>query len=56
MNPEEKIEAARKKQEEGNALYNAKKYARASKRYDQVGSPSYYGIDRRPVRRLGLVF
>jgi len=36
MNNEEKIEAARRKQEEGNALYNAKKYARASKRYEQA--------------------
>jgi FK506-binding protein 4/5 len=36
MNNEEKIEVARKKQEEGNALYNAKKYARASKRYEQA--------------------
>lgn len=37
MNTEEKIEAAGKKKEEGNALFKAGKYARASKRYEKVG-------------------
>lgn len=36
MNNEEKIEAAGKKKEEGNALFKAGKYARASKRYEKV--------------------
>lgn len=36
MNTEEKIEAAGKKKEEGNALFKSKKYARASKRYEKV--------------------
>jgi len=36
MNTEEKIEAASKKQAEGSALYKAQKYARASKRFEQV--------------------
>lgn len=36
MNTEEKIEAAGKKKEEGNALFKAGKYARASKRYEKV--------------------
>ena len=36
MNTEEKIEAAGKKKEEGNALYKAGKYAKASKRYEKV--------------------
>ncbi|OIW01302.1 hypothetical protein TanjilG_10463 [Lupinus angustifolius] len=36
MNTEEKIEAAGKKKEEGNALFKAGKYARASKRYDKA--------------------
>ncbi|CAL0304550.1 unnamed protein product [Lupinus luteus] len=36
MNTQEKIEAAGKKKEEGNALFKAGKYARASKRYDKA--------------------
>ncbi|CAA7058905.1 unnamed protein product [Microthlaspi erraticum] len=35
MNIQEKIEAAGKKKEEGNALFKAGKYARASKRYER---------------------
>ncbi|CAH2044761.1 unnamed protein product [Thlaspi arvense] len=35
MNTQEKIEAAGKKKEEGNALFKAGKYARASKRYER---------------------
>ncbi|KAL9271382.1 Peptidyl-prolyl cis-trans isomerase FKBP65-like protein [Drosera capensis] len=35
MNTQEKIEAAGKKKEEGNALFKAGKYARASKRYEK---------------------
>lgn len=36
MNTQEKIEATGKKKEEGNALFKAGKYARASKRYEKV--------------------
>ncbi|CAI8608195.1 unnamed protein product [Vicia faba] len=36
MNTEEKIQAAGKKKEEGNALFKAGKYARASKRYEKA--------------------
>jgi len=36
MNTQEKIKAARKKKEEGNALFRAGKYMRASKRYEKV--------------------
>lgn len=36
MNTQEKIEAAGKKKEEGNALFKAGKYERASKRYEKV--------------------
>lgn len=36
MNTEEKIEAAGKKKEEGNAKFKAGKYALASKRYEKV--------------------
>lgn len=36
MNTPEKIEAAGKKKEEGNALFKAGKYERASKRYEKV--------------------
>lgn len=36
MNTQEKIEAAGKKKEEGNTLFKAGKYARASKRYERV--------------------
>lgn len=36
MNTEEKIEAAGKKKEEGNVLFKAGKYARASKRYEKA--------------------
>ncbi|CAN1302157.1 Peptidyl-prolyl cis-trans isomerase FKBP65 [Linum perenne] len=43
MNTEEKIEAAGKKKEEGNALFKAGKYVRASKRYEKVCLNS--GID-----------
>jgi hypothetical protein len=39
MNTTEKIEAALKKKEEGNVLFKAGKYARASKRYEKV-----YGV------------
>lgn len=38
MNTPEKIEAAGKKKEEGNALFKAGKYARASQRYEKVSS------------------
>lgn len=38
MNTQEKIEAAGKKKEEGNVLFKAGKYARASKRYEKVGA------------------
>ncbi|KAL0369439.1 UNVERIFIED_CONTAM: Peptidyl-prolyl cis-trans isomerase FKBP65 [Sesamum angustifolium] len=36
MNTEEKIEAAGKKKEEGNALFKAGNYVKASKRYEKV--------------------
>lgn len=36
MNTEEKIEAAGKKKEEGNVLFKAGKYSRASKRYEKA--------------------
>ena len=36
MNRSEKIEAAGKKKEEGNALFKAGKFERASKRYEKV--------------------
>ncbi|KAF5465108.1 hypothetical protein F2P56_015139 [Juglans regia] len=36
MNTQEKIEAAGKKKEEGNALFKAAKYERASKRYEKA--------------------
>lgn len=36
MNTDEKIEAAGKKKEEGNVLFKAGKYAKASKRYEKV--------------------
>ncbi|KAL5997213.1 70 kDa peptidyl-prolyl isomerase [Asimina triloba] len=36
MNNAEKIEASGKKKEEGNALFNVGKYARASKRYEKA--------------------
>lgn len=36
LNNEEKIEAAGKKKEEGNALFKSGKYARASKRYEKA--------------------
>lgn len=36
MNTEEKIEAAGKKKEEGNAFFKAGKYAKASKRYEKA--------------------
>ena len=36
MNTQEKIEAAGKKKEEGNVLFKAGKYARASNRYEKV--------------------
>ncbi|KAJ7950530.1 Peptidylprolyl isomerase [Quillaja saponaria] len=36
MNTEEKIEAAGKKKEQGNVLFKAGKYARASKRYEKA--------------------
>ncbi|KAL5542794.1 hypothetical protein UlMin_010504 [Ulmus minor] len=36
MNTQEKIEAAGKKKEEGNVLFKAGKYERASKRYEKV--------------------
>ncbi|KAK7290257.1 hypothetical protein RIF29_04547 [Crotalaria pallida] len=36
LNTQEKIEAAGKKKEEGNVLFKAGKYARASKRYEQA--------------------
>ncbi|KAM6553505.1 hypothetical protein CsatB_014267 [Cannabis sativa] len=42
MNTQEKIEAAGKKKEEGNALFKAGKYERASKRYEKaVGFVEY---------------
>lgn len=36
MVAEEKVEAAGKKKEEGNVLFKAGKYLRASKRYEKV--------------------
>lgn len=36
MNTPEKIEAAGKKKEEGNALFKAGKYAKAANRYEKV--------------------
>ncbi|GMI70034.1 hypothetical protein like AT5G48570 [Hibiscus trionum] len=36
MNPQEKIQASGKKKEEGNALFKAGKYERASKRYEKA--------------------
>lgn len=36
MSAQEKIEAAAKKKEEGNAWFKAGKYLRASKRYEKV--------------------
>ncbi|KAK7339107.1 hypothetical protein VNO77_19751 [Canavalia gladiata] len=36
MNTQEKLEAAAKKKEEGNVLFKAGKYARASKRYEKA--------------------
>ncbi len=36
MNTQEKIEAAGKKKEEGNALFKTGRYERASKRYEKV--------------------
>lgn len=36
MNTPEKIEAAGKKKEEGNAFFKAGKYAKASNRYEKV--------------------
>lgn len=36
MNTPEKIEAAGKKKEEGNALFKQGKYLRASKKYEKV--------------------
>ena len=39
MNMEEKIEAAGKKKEEGNAPFKADEYARASKRYEKGCRP-----------------
>ena len=36
MNTQEKIEAAGKKKEEGNAWFKAGKYDRASRRYEKV--------------------
>jgi FK506-binding protein 4/5 len=36
MNTQEKIEAAGKKKEEGNAWFKAGKYERASRRYEKV--------------------
>lgn len=36
LNTQEKVEAAGKKKEEGNVLFKAGKYARASKRYEKV--------------------
>ena len=36
MNTLEKIEGAGKKKEEGNALFKASKYAKASKRYEKL--------------------
>lgn len=36
INTQEKIEAAGKKKEEGNVLFKAGKYVRASKRYEKV--------------------
>lgn len=36
MNTQEKIEAAGTKKEEGNVLFKAGKFAKASKRYEKV--------------------
>ncbi|KAH9679934.1 peptidylprolyl isomerase [Citrus sinensis] len=43
MNTQEKIEAAGKKKEEGNVLFKAGKYERASKRYEKA--VNYIGYD-----------
>ncbi|KAJ4966096.1 hypothetical protein NE237_017945 [Protea cynaroides] len=43
MNTEEKIEAAGRKKEEGNALFKAGRYVRASKRYEKAAK--YIGYD-----------
>ncbi|XP_066330871.1 70 kDa peptidyl-prolyl isomerase-like [Miscanthus floridulus] len=42
LNNEEKIEAASKKKEEGNALFKLGKYARASKRYEKAAKHIEY--------------
>lgn len=44
LNNEEKIEAAGKKKEEGNALFKLGKYARASKRYEKVLHLSFCSV------------
>lgn len=36
MTSQERIEAAGKKKEEGNALFKCQKYQRAGKKYDKV--------------------
>lgn len=45
MNTQEKIEAAGKKKEEGNTLFKAGKYARASKRYERVSTRTRASCD-----------
>ncbi|KAG5586639.1 hypothetical protein H5410_047073 [Solanum commersonii] len=45
MNTQEKIEAAGKKKEEGNALFKAGKYARASTRYEKAAKFIEYDTD-----------
>lgn len=45
MNNAEKIEAAGKKKEEGNALFKLGKYARASKRYEKVRHHQSFCLD-----------
>lgn len=54
MNNEEKIEAAGKKKEEGNALFKAGKYVRASKRYEKVNISSLSCHVRCPFDMYGL--
>ena len=44
MNTQEKIDAAGKKKEEGNALFKAGRYERASKRYETVYMKIQYTI------------
>lgn len=44
MNTQEKIEATGKKKEEGNVLFEAVKYERASKRYEKMSGCEIYRV------------